>query len=135
MKNERKCARTITRHDLEIGAERGGVLSIRHKETIHTDDWISLNADEQAKLKEGDPVFVIPYSGTLFDCTFCGWLLADRPSHGERKVAQIKVSHIAWKKTWPPERLVRRTTLDERACSPKVAEGSIGRRDPNRRGP
>jgi hypothetical protein len=89
-------------------AQGGGVLSIFDRGTFDTDDWISLNVDEQSELKKGDPVFVITYSETLFDGTFCGWLLADRLPRGETKVAQIKSPDIAWKKAWPPECLVRR---------------------------
>ena len=113
----------------------GGFLSRLDKGAFDTDDWISLNVDELAELKEGDSVFVITYSDILFDGNFCEWLIADRPPEGETKVAQIKSPDMAWKKTWPPECLVRRKTLDEKACSPKAANGSTRRRDANRRGP
>jgi hypothetical protein len=110
-------------------------LSRLDKGTFDTDDWFSLNVDELPELKAGDPVFVIAYSETLFDGTFCEWLMADRPPQGETKVAQMKFPDIAWKKTWPPECLVRRRTVDEKTISPKAPERNTRSRDANRRGP
>jgi hypothetical protein len=38
--------------------------------------------------------------------------MADRPPQGETKVAQRKFLDMAREKTWPPECLVRRRTVD-----------------------
>jgi hypothetical protein len=93
---ERKSARTITGHDVAIWLKGGGFLRRLDKATFDTDDWISLNVDELAELKADDPVFVITYSETLFDGSFCEWLTADRPPQGETKVAQPRYG-LDWK--------------------------------------